>query len=82
MNRNEVFTKLEEIFKDLLDDDAFSLSEDDSAKTIKDWDSLFHITLIASVEEEFGIRIATTDIADAKSISVLIDVIEKELSKA
>lgn len=82
MNRTEVFEKLEEIFKDLLDDDGFTLSEEDSAKTIEDWDSLFHITLIASIEGDFGIRIATEDIADAKNIGALIDVIEKELGKA
>lgn len=81
MNRSEVFTKVEDIFKDLLDDEDFSLSEEDSAKTIKDWDSLFHITLIASIEEEFGIRIATTEIAGAKDIGALIDLIEKELKK-
>ena len=81
MNRTEIFAKLEEIFKDLLDDEAFKLSEEDSAETIDDWDSLFHITLVASVEDDFKVKLSTNDIADAKNIGTLIDLIEKELSK-
>ena len=82
MNKDEIFTKVEDIFKDLLDDEGFSLSEEDSAKTVHEWDSLFHITLIASIEEEFSIRLSTADVANAKDIGALIGLIEKELNKA
>ena len=44
MSRLEVFEKLQEIFMDLLDDEEFQLSEDISMDTLKDWDSLMHIT--------------------------------------
>lgn len=81
MNRTEILAKLEEIFKDLLDEDDFTLSESDSSETIREWDSLFHITLVASVEDEFKIRLATADIAGAKDVGALIDIIEKELSQ-
>lgn len=82
MNRSEIFTKVEDIFKDLLDDEGFSLSEDDSAKTVADWDSLFHITLITTVEDEFKIKLATSAIANAKNVGDLIDLIESALGKA
>ena len=53
MSRLEVFEKLQEIFMDLLDDEEFQLSEDISMDTLKDWDSLMHISLISAVEDEF-----------------------------
>ncbi len=82
MNRTEIFTKLEEIFKDLLDDEAFELKESDNAESIEEWDSLFQITLVASIEEDFKISLSTTDIAASKTVGALMGVIEKELNKA
>lgn len=79
MNRTEIFTKLEEIFKDLLDDENFELKESDNAESIEDWDSLFHITLMTVVEEEFKISLATDAVAKAKNIGVLVDMIEDKI---
>lgn len=79
MTRQEILTKVEEIFKDLLDDEAFKLTEEMSADDIQEWDSLFHITLIASIEDEFKISISTAEVAKAKNIGVMLDMIEKGL---
>lgn len=81
MTREEVFVSLEEIFTDLLDDPAFKLTEDASMDTLEKWDSLFHITLIASVEAEFGIRFQTEQIAEIKNARALTDIILLELNK-
>lgn len=79
MKRQEIFAKVEDIFKDLLDDEDFKLTEEMSADDIQEWDSLFHITLIASIEDEFKISISTAEVAKAKNIGVMLDMIEKEL---
>lgn len=81
MKREKVFTKLEEIFIDLLDDETFSLTEDASMDTVEGWDSLMHITLIASVEDEFKIHIGNDDIPRIGKVKVLLDVIMQELDK-
>lgn len=79
MSRHEIFTKVENIFKDLLDDDNFKLKEEMNADDLQEWDSLFHITLVASIEDEFKISISTADVGKAKNIGVLLDMIEEEL---
>lgn len=79
MKRPEIFTKVEDIFKDLLDDEDFKLTEEMSADDIQEWDSLFHITLIASIEDEFKISISTAEVAKAKNIGIVLDMIEREL---
>lgn len=81
MTRAEVLAKLEEIFVDLLDNEEFELTEDVSMDTLEDWDSLLHITLIASVEDEFKIRISSDDIPRVKKVDILIDVIMQEMKK-
>lgn len=79
MNRQEIFVKAEDIFKDLLDNEDFKLTEEMSAEDVQEWDSLFHITLIASVEDEFKISLSTTEVAKAKNIGAMLDMVEKEL---
>lgn len=81
MTREMILSKTTEIFQDLLDDETIVLTEDVSAADTKYWDSLFHITLIASVEDVFGIHLSTDDILNAKSVQSLLDAIAREVEK-
>ena len=56
MSMDEIFETLNEIFRDVFDDDTIEVNENTTADDIDDWDSLEHINLIASVEQEFGIK--------------------------
>lgn len=81
MNRLEVLDKLREIFADLLDDEEFQLTGDVSMDTLKDWDSLMHITLISSIEDEFKLRIPSDDIPKLKSAGALADAVLREMGQ-
>ena len=76
MLREDIMGRLQEIFQDLLDDDDFIIAEDMSRKTIKDWDSLFHMTLMATVSGEFNIQIKTEDITHINDVAGLVDLIQ------
>lgn len=56
MSREEVFVKLNEVFRDVFDDESIEVSEVTTSNDIEDWDSLEHINLIAAVEQEFGVK--------------------------
>jgi len=47
--------------------------------TLKDWDSLMHITLISSIEDEFSLHIPSDDIPNLKRVEMLIDVVLREM---
>ena len=73
MNKEEIFTKLNSIFRDIFDDDTIVLSEDTTATDIEDWDSLTHISLIAAIEDEFGIRFDMKDVLKMKNVGEMAD---------
>ena len=50
----QIYKRLNEIFKGFFDDDSIEIDENTTAEDIEDWDSLNHITLIDTVESEFG----------------------------
>lgn len=56
MTNEEIIAGLNEVFRDVFDDDEITVNEQTTAEDIDDWDSLAQISLIAAIESEFGIR--------------------------
>ena len=75
MNRTEIFEKLTEVFRDVFDDGAITVSETTTAADIEDWDSLTHITLLATVEEEFGVKFSMKAVQGLKNVGELADLV-------
>ena len=44
-----VLQRLQEIFRDVFDDEEIILTHETTAKDIEDWDSLAHINLILAI---------------------------------
>ena len=56
MSEQEIYERLNEVFRNVFDDDEIEVEAGTTADDIEDWDSLEHINLISAVEDEFGIR--------------------------
>ena len=79
MNRDEVLEKVNKVFNGIFDDDNLKIKDETTANDIEDWDSLTHITLISSIEEEFNIKFDMSDIVNFKNVGDMIDAIIKKL---
>ena len=79
MSKEEIYTKLNEIFRDVFDDETLTVSETTSAEDIDGWDSLTHISLIASVEAEFGIRFDMKSVLKMKNAGEMAEKISELL---
>ena len=79
MNRIEIFVRLKEIFDDVFDE-GYIINENTKAEDIDEWDSLAQITLIASIENEFDIKIPSNKISYMKSVESIINVIEETIN--
>ncbi|MCQ2525002.1 MAG: acyl carrier protein [Lachnospiraceae bacterium] len=71
--REEIYDQLTEIFRDVFDDDSIEINDNTSADDIDDWDSLMHITLIGTIEAEFGIKFPMKDVVGMKNVGDLVD---------
>lgn len=70
--------KLEEIFQDILDDEAIRLTPQMWQEDIEDWDSLSNIQIVIASEKEFGIKFTLAELAQMHSIGELIEKIESK----
>ncbi len=71
--REEIIEKLEDIFREVFDDDSIEITDDLTAEDVEGWDSLMHITLIGAIESEFKIKFSMRDILSMKNVGALID---------
>lgn len=76
MDRNEIHSKLTEIFIDVFDDEDIHIDDSTISKDIEGWDSLTHITLIGVIEDEFDIKFDINDLAKMKDVGTMVTLIE------
>lgn len=75
MEPNKILEQLNEIFKDVLDNEDIKLSNDTEADDVEGWDSLTHIQLVVTIEKKFKIRFTSKEIQSWKNVGELIDCI-------
>ena len=78
MDRNEIFERLNNVFREVFDDDSITVTETTVAADIDGWDSLMHITLISAVEDEFDIAFNMKEVVKMKNVGDMVDIIEQE----
>lgn len=75
MSREEVFEKLNEVFRDVFDDESITVTDATTADDIEEWDSLEHINLLAAVEQEFGMKFNMGQVVSMKNVGEMADII-------
>ena len=76
----DLIKQLNEIFIDVLDNNAISLTETTTAADIAEWDSLSHIQLVVAIERHFHIRFTASEIQTWKNIGDIRRSIESKLN--
>ncbi len=75
MTRNEVYDKLNDVFRTVFDDDSITVCDETTSADIEDWDSLEHIDLIVSIEKEFGMKFTMSETTGMKNVGEMVDII-------
>lgn len=80
MTREEVFEKINEVFRDVFEDEDIVVSDSTTADDIDDWDSLEHINLVNAIEDEFDIKFDMGQIVTMKNVGEMVDIILEKLN--
>jgi acyl carrier protein len=79
MTSPEILQKLQPLFRDVLDNPSLNVGVEDSALTVEGWDSLAHINLVTSIEQEFRIRFALGELQELKNVGDMIELMSQKL---
>ena len=68
--------EIQTIFREVLENDELSISNDTCADDIEEWDSLNHIYLIVEIESFYKIKFTSNQIQEWKNVGDMIEAIK------
>ncbi len=79
MTHSEITEKLQIIFRNVFSTPDIQVTDDLNAEKVDRWDSLTHLTMIAEVESEFGVKFKLKELISMKNVGDMIRlIIEKK----
>ena len=75
MQEQEIYSALNEIFRDVLDEESITLLPDTTADDIEEWNSLSHIQLVSEIEKHFNIRFSSREIMMWRNVGEMVQTI-------
>jgi acyl carrier protein len=81
---DDLRTRLQDVFRDVFDDDTIVLRDEMTAADVAGWDSLMHINLIIACEKRLGVSFATAEISGLKepgqNVGTFLELLERKLA--
>lgn len=75
MEKNQILEEVQELFREVLDNEEIVLANETTADDIEEWDSLTHIQLIVAIEKHFKIKFTSKEILSWQNVGEMIDCI-------
>lgn len=79
MTRVTILEKIQEIFKEIIDEIEVELTETTTANDVEEWDSITHIEIISEIESQFKIRFSINEIENLKNVGDILSLIETKV---
>lgn len=79
MTEKEILKKLTEIFREVFDEEELVIDENTSASDIEAWDSMMHITLMGTIEDELGTKFSIKQMGEMKNVGQMIEMIRRNV---
>lgn len=75
MTEDQIYEALNEVFRDVFDDESIEVSAETTAEDIEDWDSLEHINLVVAVEKRFDVKFSMGEVTGMKNVGEMVGII-------
>lgn len=79
MERNEIVEKLTPIFREVFSQPDLALTDELTANDVENWGSLTNMTMMAQVEETFGIQFKLKELKKLDCVGNLITAIQEKI---
>lgn len=78
MELKEILLKVQDVFRDILDNEDIVLTLETTSNDIDEWDSLSHIQLIVAIEEALDVEFTSQAIVSWKNVGDMIAYIKEQ----
>jgi acyl carrier protein len=77
---NEFETHVQNVFREVFDNQKLIIYREMQAKDVEGWDSLNHITLIMTLEEGFKVKFTTREVMGFQNVGEMMDCLRGKLA--
>lgn len=81
MNETEIYADLQDVMRDVFDDDDIAIGPETTAADVPGWDSQAHVMLIVATEQRFAIRFNTAELDSLHNVGELALLIAEKLGR-
>lgn len=74
-------SELQDIFRDIFDDENLVITRETSAEAIEDWDSLAQMNLMVAIEKHFHVHFKVGEIAGLHNVGEMLELITKQVER-
>lgn len=78
MTEEKILTQMQEIFREVFNDDTLIITMQTNAEDIEAWDSFNHINLVAAVEQSFHVQFALGELQELENVGDMIHLMINE----
>jgi len=78
MTEPELYAGLNDIFRQVLDDDTIDLKPSMTADDVDGWDSMNHIFIVVEIEKRFGIKFQAAEMEELKNVGELAALVRQK----
>lgn len=80
ISREAILEKIATVLGEIVGEDDLSLTEATTADEVPEWDSINHVKLLISLEDELGFRFETSETSSLDNVGQLVDLVQRKLS--
>ena len=72
-----IYETLNEIFRDIFDDEDIVVTPETNSDSIEDRDSLEHINLVVAIEKAFDLKFSMDEVTGMKDVGEMVEIIKE-----
>ena len=81
MTKEQILADVQDIFRDVFDEEEIVIKDETNADDIEDWDSLAQVRLTVAVEKKFGIKFDFGELTALHNVGEMLELIGKKMAK-
>ena len=76
----DILASLQPLFRDILDIPDLVLTASMSAEDVDEWDSLNHIRLISTIEQQFKVQLTSAEVEEIACVGDMANLVASKLN--
>ena len=79
MEKGKIMSELQDVFRDIFDENDLIINDETNAEDIEDWDSLAQVRITMAIEKKFGIKFKFEELAALRNVGEMLKTIENKM---